>query len=159
MFLFRFKKTGKYALHTGDFRASYELVMSDMLRSIKIETVHLDTTYCDSYYKFLPQSKVIQIGVDLALKEIKKEPKTLICCGSYTIGKERIFIAIAEALNIKIFVTRDKMRVIECLENEKLKNMVTLNSNETNLHVLPMGKLNIKVQLVKPKLFIHFKYL
>ena len=37
------------------------------------------------------------------------------------------------------------MKVINCLDNAKWKQMITLNSHETNLHVLPMGHLNIKV--------------
>lgn len=44
MFLFKFKKTGKYILHTGDFRASDELIQNRMLQNIKLDTVHLDTT-------------------------------------------------------------------------------------------------------------------
>ena len=48
--------------------------------------------YCDSYYKFLPQSKVISLGVDLVLSELKKQPKALIVCGSYTIGRYYYFV-------------------------------------------------------------------
>jgi DNA cross-link repair 1A protein len=68
-----------------------------------------------------------------------------VVCGCYTIGKERIFIAIAELLDIKICVTREKMKIIECLDNEKLIKRVTLDPKETFLHVLPIGQLNIKV--------------
>lgn len=46
-------------------------------------------------------------------------------------------------------VSREKWNIINCLENEKLTKMVTLNSNETNLHVISMGLLNIKVILFK----------
>ncbi|RNA12385.1 DNA cross-link repair 1A, partial [Brachionus plicatilis] len=144
MFLFRFKKTGKYVLHTGDFRASDELVQRFALRNLTIDTIHLDTTYCDSYYKFVPQKKIISIGVELVRKELGKQSNTLIVCGSYTIGKERIFMAIAEELALKVSVTREKWNIINCLENDKLIKMVTLNPNETNLHVISMGLLNIK---------------
>ncbi|CAF0851124.1 unnamed protein product [Brachionus calyciflorus] len=144
MYLFRFKKTGKYVLHTGDFRASNELVQNFIARNYRIDTIHLDTTYCDSYYKFVPQSKIISIGVDLVRRELSKMPNTLVVCGSYTIGKERIFMAIAEELDLKVCVTREKWNVINCLENEKLIKMVTLKPNETNLHVISMGLLNIK---------------
>ena len=56
-----------------------------------------------------------------------------------------LYLAIAEELGLKVSVTREKWNVISCLENEKLSKMVTLNSNETNLHVISMGLLNIKV--------------
>jgi DNA cross-link repair 1A protein len=144
MFLFRFKNTGRYVLHTGDFRACPELVENALFRNIKIDTIHLDTTYCNEYYKFLPQSKVIEIGVDLAIAELKKQPKALIVCGAYTIGKERVFIAIAEKLQSKIYVTKEKKKIIDCLENDNFQKMLTLDPNEAGLHVIPMGKLNIK---------------
>lgn len=44
MFLFRIKKTGRYVLHTGDFRASDELIGNKFFQNIKIDTIHLDTT-------------------------------------------------------------------------------------------------------------------
>jgi hypothetical protein len=44
MFLFRFKKTNRHILHTGDFRASSELVNSVHFKNVKIHTIHLDTT-------------------------------------------------------------------------------------------------------------------
>jgi len=56
------------------------------LHPFVIEKVSIFLSYCDSFYKFLPQTKVISLGVDLVLSELKKEPKALIVCGSYTIG-------------------------------------------------------------------------
>jgi DNA cross-link repair 1A protein len=93
MFLFRINKS-KYILHTGDFRASNELVEELLLKRIKLDIIYLDTTYLDSYYKFLPQSEIIKLGIDLVKKELASKPNALITCGSYTIGKERIFIGL-----------------------------------------------------------------
>jgi hypothetical protein len=45
-------------------------------------------------------------------------------------------------------VTKEKKKVIDCLENPHFQSMITLNPNETNLHVIPMGKLNPKVVAV-----------
>lgn len=42
-------------------------------------------------------------------------------------------------------MTRDKMNIISCLEDENLLKRITLNPEETSLHVIPMGQLNIKV--------------
>ena len=47
--------------------------------------------YCDPKYAFPPQKEVIDYGVYLVQKIKKEKPKTLVVCGSYTIGKERIF--------------------------------------------------------------------
>jgi DNA cross-link repair 1A protein len=94
MFLFKIYQYGKYKyiLHTGDFRASDELIRDVMLKNIKIDTVYLDTTYCDSYYRFLPQTKAISLGAEFCFKELVKYPKALFVCGSYSVGKERVFL-------------------------------------------------------------------
>lgn len=43
-------------------------------------------------------------------------------------------------------VTREKLNILTCLEDKKLNKMLTLDPNETNLHVVSMGLLNIKVR-------------
>lgn len=80
--------------------------------------------------------------------ELLVRPKTLVVCGSYLIGKERIFIAIAEKLQVKIYVTRDKFNTMNCFDDSKLSKMLTLDPKQTNLHVLSMCHLNIKVRLL-----------
>lgn len=46
----------------------------------------------DPYYCFPSQSEVIQFAVDVAHAALMRNRRTLIVCGSYTIGKERIFV-------------------------------------------------------------------
>ena len=53
--------------------------------------------------------------------------------------------AIAEALNCKISVVRDKKSVLDCLDDPELSSRVSLRWQDSGLHVLPMGKLNYKV--------------
>ena len=55
------------------------------------------------------------------------------------------FSAIAEALNCKISVMRDKKMVLDCLDDPGLSSRVSLRWEDSGLHVLPMGKLNYKV--------------
>ena len=57
----------------------------------------------------------------------------------------RIAAAIADALDCKISVQSAKKRVLDCLDDSKLRSKVTLKWNEGQVHVLPMGKLNAKV--------------
>jgi len=70
-------------------------------------------------------------------------PKTLVVTGSYTIGKERIFLHIAKTLNKKVFVSNDKMKICPCLEDKDLLNTLTTDSSSTNIHVVPMKQLAI----------------
>lgn len=54
-------------------------------------------------------------------------------------------LAIADALGCKICVMRDKKNVLDCLEDIGLRERISLNFNDSCLHVLPMNKLNPKV--------------
>ena len=59
-------------------------------------------------------------------------PKTLICVGSYTIGKERIFMALAEAIDTKIFASTEKAKILKTLQVLFLNtftNRQTLDNN------------------------------
>ncbi|OWF46657.1 DNA cross-link repair 1A protein [Mizuhopecten yessoensis] len=143
LFLFKLKG-GRNYLHTGDFRACTEMESYPALTGIHVHQLYLDTTYCDPSHTFPPQQEVIDFAVSTVNKKLKENTKTLIICGSYTIGKERIFMAIAKALNSKICVTREKKAVLDCLEDSTLQESITLSPNEAKVHVLPMAKLNQK---------------
>ncbi|XP_070211566.1 DNA cross-link repair 1A protein-like [Littorina saxatilis] len=135
---------GKKLLHTGDFRADACMEQYPPLVNVVVDELYLDTTYCDPAYAFPSQKDAIDCAVSTALKTMEREPRTLVVCGAYTIGKERIFIALAEALQSKVCVQSAKKRVLDCLEDDRLKNMISLNWNDGCVHVIPMGKLNAK---------------
>ncbi|CAB4058514.1 DCLRE1A [Lepeophtheirus salmonis] len=69
----------------------------------QINKLHLDTTYCSPEYDFPAQDFVIKRTVTIVKERLRRDPNTIILVGTYTIGKERIFIAIAEALDKKYF--------------------------------------------------------
>ncbi|CAG2164932.1 unnamed protein product [Oppiella nova] len=85
-----FELTNGYRyLHTGDFRADHSFFAYKQLICRPIDTIFLDTTYCDPKYDFLPQKDILKTIVSISI------------CGTYSIGKENVFIAIASALNLK----------------------------------------------------------
>uniref|UniRef100_A0A0B7ATJ2 DNA cross-link repair 1A protein n=1 Tax=Arion vulgaris TaxID=1028688 RepID=A0A0B7ATJ2_9EUPU len=143
MILFELKD-GRKHLHTGDFRACPDMEEYPMLKEVTTSDLYLDTTYCNPSYTFPTQSEVINCAVSLALAYVAENPHALIVCGTYTIGKEKIFTAIARALNSKICVTRDKKKVLDCLDDKELQSKVTLDWSKGQVHVLPMGKLTQK---------------
>jgi hypothetical protein len=49
-------------------------------------------SYCDPAYAFPNQREVIDFAVATARKAVEQNPNTVIVCGAYTIGKERIFM-------------------------------------------------------------------
>ena len=61
------------------------------LSAPRLDGLFLDTTYLDPRYSFPPQRDVIDFTANLAVDFLQRRPKTLVICGTYTIGKERIF--------------------------------------------------------------------
>ena len=140
MFLFDLPN-GQRILHTGDFRAESSWLSElsrDALASRPVDLVFLDTTYLDPKYSFPPQSEAVQFAVDTARTT---EEDTLIVVGSYTIGKEKVFVGIAEQLQCRVFVEERKKRVLDCLEDQNLSSKLTLDPAQARIHVLPMGSL------------------
>ncbi|KAI3915165.1 hypothetical protein MKW98_011510 [Papaver atlanticum] len=129
---------GKAVLHTGDFRFSEEMTNISVLQSCPISTLILDTTYCNPEYDFPKQEAVIQFVID-AIQAEAFNPKTLFLIGSYTIGKERLFLEVARCLQRKVYVGAAKMRILECLGLSKEDmQWFTVNEHESQIHVVPM---------------------
>ncbi|KAK1414124.1 hypothetical protein QVD17_29865 [Tagetes erecta] len=131
---------GKAILHTGDFRFTEDMTKIPSLQT-RVHTLVLDTTYCDPQYDFPKQEAVIQYVLE-AIQAEAFNPKTLFLIGSYTIGKERVFMEVARVLRKKIYVTAAKMRVLECLGMPKEDmQWLTLDERESHIHVVPMWTL------------------
>ncbi|KAH9611351.1 hypothetical protein KSS87_006105 [Heliosperma pusillum] len=129
---------GEPVLHTGDFRFSEDMATTTDLQRRHIHTLILDTTYCNSKYNFPKQEEVMQFVIE-AIQAESFNPKTLFLIGSYTIGKERLYLEVARVLKRKIYVPVAKLRLLECLgfPAEDMK-WFTSNENESNIHVVPM---------------------
>ncbi|KAI3965391.1 hypothetical protein MKX01_042872 [Papaver californicum] len=129
---------GKAVLHTGDFRFSEEMTNISILQSCPINTLILDTTYCNPQYDFPKQEAVIQFVID-AIQAEAFNPKTLFLIGSYTIGKERLFLEVARCLQKKVYVGAAKLHILECLGLSKEDmQWFTVNEHESQVHVVPM---------------------
>ncbi|KAL9240679.1 hypothetical protein vseg_014870 [Gypsophila vaccaria] len=129
---------GQPVLHTGDFRFNEGMTTIPDLQRCHIHTLILDTTYCNPQYDFPKQEEVMQFVIE-AIQAESFNPKTLFLIGSYTIGKERLFLEVARVLKRKIYIPVAKLRLLECLglPAEDMQ-WLTLNDNESNIHVVPM---------------------
>ncbi|KAL8153080.1 hypothetical protein V2J09_010840 [Rumex salicifolius] len=129
---------GKAVLHTGDFRFSEEMAWLTAERMCPIHTLILDTTYCNPKYDFPKQEAIVQFVIE-AIQAESFHQKTLFLIGSYTIGKERVFLEVARVLRKKVYVTAAKLRILKCLELPK-EDMQWLTSNEyeSHIHVVPL---------------------
>ncbi|KAF9879768.1 DNA repair metallo-beta-lactamase [Colletotrichum karsti] len=67
----------------------------------------------------------------------KNAPKErlLVICGTYSIGKERICKAIAQALGSKIFASKSKIRICSKLGDPELTALLTDNPLEAQVHM------------------------
>ncbi|XP_047313576.1 DNA cross-link repair protein SNM1-like [Impatiens glandulifera] len=131
----------KAVLHTGDFRFCDKMETISHLQDCRIQTLVLDTTYCDPQYDFPKQEAVIQFVIE-AIQAEAFNPKTLFLIGSYTIGKERLFLEVARVLHTKVHVNTAKLRILECLDlSREDMQCLTVNEQETNIHVVPMWML------------------
>jgi DNA cross-link repair 1A protein len=89
-------------------------------------------------------TKFLEAGASSEAVIVKKEeedvkPKVrgrlLVVIGTYSIGKERICLGIAKALNSKIFAPPAKMRICACLEDPELNALLTSNPYEAQVHM------------------------
>ena len=97
----------------------------------RVDKLFLDTTYCRPEYDFPPQSDVIKGTSDqIEAKCSSRINRLLVCVGSYTIGKERIFAAIADHFAMKIWAGGDKVRVLKAVNDTKIiKNMTSIQTD------------------------------
>ncbi|XP_032800657.2 DNA cross-link repair 1A protein-like [Petromyzon marinus] len=137
---------GRRFLHTGDFRATDAMAELQPLRDgARIHTLYLDNTYCSPEFCFPSQEETVEAVAMLAVEALALDPSTLFVVGSYTVGKEKVIIAVAEVLNCKVAVTPDKLRILRCLDLESLgAQRLTTSWASTQLHVLPMARLTLQ---------------
>ncbi|OTB08758.1 hypothetical protein M426DRAFT_51549 [Hypoxylon sp. CI-4A] len=65
----------------------------------------------------------------------KKKGRLLVICGTYSIGKERICKAIAQALDTKIFASKAKIKICQQLGDPALAALMTSNPLEAQVHM------------------------
>lgn len=76
-------------------------------------------------------------GSKSALDQItgKKRGRLLVIVGTYSIGKERICLGVAKALNSKIYATPNKQKICAALEDGELMARLTNDPLEAQVHM------------------------
>lgn len=149
MFLFHVGR--RHILHVGDFRWNRDRMYADLKDFIslkcRLDDLFLDTTYCNEKYHLPTQDEAIAAAVLKAEEEVDSCRKTgrrlLMLFGAYTIGKERIYLAVAEKLGMKVYVDKTRHKILSALNwpPEKL-NLLTTNKETSCLWVVPLGHIN-----------------
>ena len=130
-------------LATGDCRFHPGMKTDPTLVALasRRPAVMLDTTYCSPAHVFPPQCEVLAAVRD-AVKAESFNPRVLFLFGTYTIGKERVFFEAAKTLGKKVYVGKQKMKVLDALGSaidDADRETITADDQATNLHVVPMG--------------------
>lgn len=64
--------------------------------------------------------------------------KLLVVVGTYSIGKERMCLGIAKAMDSKIFAPPGKMRICAALEDPELNERLTRDPRQAQVHMTPL---------------------
>ncbi|NXS43695.1 DCR1A protein, partial [Balaeniceps rex] len=84
--------SGTVILHTGDFRADPSMERYPALIGQQQYILFPCPRYCSPEYTFPSQQEVIQFAVNTAFETVTLNPRTLVVCGTYSIGKEKVFL-------------------------------------------------------------------
>jgi len=131
-------------LHTGDFRASPAFLRRPEIAGLagRVGQLYLDTTYADAQYDFPEQTSVLASAAEQAAAACARNPRLLVVIGAYAIGKERVALAVATALNARICVDSRRKAMYDCFDFPELAARLTTRAEETNVHIVPIGWLN-----------------
>jgi DNA cross-link repair 1A protein len=77
---------------------------------------------------------------------ISQNPKILLVIGTYTIGKEKIALRLAQNLDCLIYASESKREIWGLLDDVELSKRLTSDSNSARIHIVKMDQLN-KVSL------------
>ena len=134
--------SGATILHTGDFRAVPEMEECPEFWNLSVDKLYLDTTYCKPDYDFPSQSDVIHRTVELVREFLQRKPKTVVLVGAYAIGKERIFKAVVESLNCKLWGDNTRVDTWRCLEDGDILSRLVGDRKRAQVHVINNGLVN-----------------
>jgi DNA cross-link repair 1A protein len=153
--MFLFEVGNKKILHVGDFRWNQSIMMAmPQLQAFsnmkpRLDEIFLDTTYCDPKYSLPTQDAAIAAAIKVVKEELSTAKmmgtKSLLLFGSYTIGKEKIYLSVAEYLKTKVYVDKRRYRILSALEWPKDRmDLFTTIKSESFLWVVPLGHVNFK---------------
>lgn len=140
--LLLFEVAGEHHLHTGDMRYHRRMQSYRELQGLRIHNLYLDTTYADSNYDFPLQDEAIQEMLDIMEAERKNAVNPVFLIGSYTIGKERLFIAAAKKFQTSVYVSPSKFSKLRHLDFDT--SFLTTDPAKAWIHVVKMWDLGFQ---------------
>uniref|UniRef100_A0A1A9X1V4 Lactamase_B domain-containing protein n=1 Tax=Glossina brevipalpis TaxID=37001 RepID=A0A1A9X1V4_9MUSC len=145
MLFFKHMLSGKCHVHTGDFRACHQMESEPIFwNNVDIDTLYLDTTYISEKCAFCTQHESINQGKETIKKFQESHPnkKILYVCGSYLVGKEKFWSALAEEYDLKVWSEKNRRKALDAMNEEKLNDLLVDDPYQANMHILAMVKLS-----------------
>lgn len=160
MFMFKLPE-GHKILHTGDFRSCPEMESEPIFWNNDIDLIYLDTTYLSGKYNFKSQHESVKSAQDYVLEFGKKFnwENILIVCGSYLIGKEKIWTNIAEQFKLKVWMDSNRRKVLDCIADKRLLDLVTDSQTDATIHVLPINQVRYELLVKYLESFDQFEHM
>lgn len=62
-------------------------------------------SYCSPEYAFPTQQEVINFAANTAFELVTLNPRTLVVCGSYSVGKEKVFLGQCFEILCSVFLS------------------------------------------------------
>lgn len=153
--MFVFLVGDQFVLHTGDFRYNRKYHLLD----IAFKSIYLDNTY-ESFLNFPSQKEAI-IGILNRFDQNGVLCPVNICvlCTTYCVGKERIFLSVAEYLNQRVQVTEEKMDIYKCysrytvdnINRDVLEIVGERRRTENTFRFEKRASLNVSVESIKKR--------
>ena len=147
--LFYIWKTKRWVLHSGDCRFDMKIFSTypqlvNVIQKNRLDFLHLDTTYCDPKYIFPSQPDILSQVVTAAWNEDERtKHRCLFFFGTYSIGKEKVFLEVANALNLKIYTTERKQKILRKLDlGPRLTERLVDSPKHARVHVVSMRALS-----------------
>ncbi|CXI87670.1 DNA repair metallo-beta-lactamase protein, putative [Plasmodium berghei] len=84
----------------------------------------------------------------------RKRKKTLFMFGTYNLGKEKVYLSVSEACNMKIYFRNPKKKIIfnSYIYNKDMLNRITGNKLEAEIHIVDINYSYIFPKIEKNKL-------
>lgn len=171
IFVLESKTTGEKFLHCGDFRANGKMVKA--LRNWgKFDRIYIDDTYLDPQYSFPKQVDVIDATCNVILNGSQEAQSTqkrvidffrkvgdapsefLVVVGTYSIGKERLAIELAERMKSRIYCDERKGNILKMLQWKQLDDI--LETNPANAHACKVHLVSMRA-MNKDSLLLYLK--
>ncbi|KAJ3371592.1 hypothetical protein GGF31_003201 [Allomyces arbusculus] len=91
--------------------------------------------------EFLPPGLVVNSRHHLTPVFADRVTRLLILVGSYTIGKEKVFLEICKTLRIRFYCDAKKWAILQCLSDPTLLQWYSPDPRRADVHVVSMGAL------------------